>query len=39
MRFLKDENLRTPRIPKTSDWLNRFFEDVMSCKVVPNNFL
>jgi hypothetical protein len=33
MRFLKNETIQTPKIPKSAEWLNIFFEDVMSCKV------
>jgi hypothetical protein len=33
MQFLKNETIQTPKIPKSAEWLNIFFEDVMSCKV------
>jgi hypothetical protein len=33
MQFLKDETIQTPKAPKSPEWLNAFFEDVMSSKV------
>jgi hypothetical protein len=33
MQFLKEETIETPKQMKSEEWLNTFFEDLMSCKV------
>jgi hypothetical protein len=38
MKFLKEAPIQTPTNPKSAEWLNTFFEDVMACKVRTHIF-
>ena len=39
LKFLSGDKIQTAKNPKSDEWLNNFFEDLMSCKVCTRGMI